>query len=187
MKNFIFLFVIIIFISSCCREGKTFRIKNKDKLRFNENDTFIYKSNYNNFDTLFIDEIKEGKNDQYIHEGLCAGKTFYQEKIFYYYQSYPVAFKEEERPFLLITNNSEVITFSTYFPKNEFESKKYLNYIGKYYIGDSIYSDVEYFLVVDKINNELLFKYYYNKEYGFLSYEFQDGEKFGLYKYIPFE
>ena len=180
----------LFFIHGCCRNGKTFPVKNKNRLRFNENDTFIYKSNYNNYDTLYISAVEEGKNDQYIHEGLCAGKTFYQQKVTWYYQSYPVPFSEDDRPYLMLTNNSDVITFRSSFYRNEFKNSGgygFFDYIGDYFAGDSVYSDAEYLLLVDTANRELIFKYFFNKEYGFLSYEFQDGEKFDLFQYKPFE
>jgi len=181
---FSIILIGILFATSCCPDKKYYRIKEKDKLTFKEGEMFVYKSNYNNYDTLSIYKIKSEMHYRESSEGFCS-TDWYKENIEYYFDG----LKTDSCLILkLIYNDLDDCLFFTmdFYPVvsqgihiNMGYSGKYL---GNYYLNDSVYFNTKYetFNIVDSIKP---YKYYFNKTYGFLSYEYHTGEKFYLLKY----
>ena len=182
MKKSIIFFITIallsFFATSCC-EKKTIKVKDKDKLRFNENDMFIYKSNLGNYDTLFFKEIKSefldaGTSGEYF----CPERKVYVELVYYYYDNYTDPFPDDSLLYLELYPNQQSIYLYAPNPLGE-------KPLDIYFIGDSIYEDVEFARKPLKTSVNGAYMFFYNKKYGLLSYKFRTGEEYALQKYIP--
>ena len=145
----------------------------------------VYKSNFDNYDTLYIYEI----TDEFLYhndsEGLCRNER-YKEQIKYIFQDFHKPFEDEKRPFLELTYDPDnnTVNFWSSFYRETITGYK-LHHIGKYYLNDSIYNDVKEIVSYDSISNSIVYKYFYNKKYGFLSYVCKTDEKYYLLNYIP--
>jgi len=182
----VIVFWALLFVTSCCPSEKYYHIKDKDKLRFNENDTFIYKSNLGNYDTLYICEISSEITYRASSEGLC-GTDWYKEKIEYRFQNKKNSFKDS-LPVLKLdfSDFSDGIIFSAFFhgsPRYDYFGDD----IDPYFSGDSVYTNVRYYTYYADIPNTVPYNFFFNKQYGFLSYKYKTGEKYDLFKYIPYE
>ncbi|MCF6367123.1 MAG: hypothetical protein L3J35_13110 [Bacteroidales bacterium] len=190
MKKYILITILFIltaiFISSCCPATKYYDIKEKDKLSFNLNDTFIYKSNLNNYDTLVIEEITDEFVYKETSEALFCATEFYVEKMTYYLNNLNEPFENDKRPYLsLVYDDDENETnFSASFGRPPGRQAYSLD-IGAYYNSDNTYFNVEYVLCYTCTEDSAVYKYFYNKENGFLTYEYLYGEQFNLINYIP--
>jgi len=182
---FLILFTTVLIVTSCCPEKKYYHIKDKDKLRFNENDMLIYKSNLNNYDTLIIEEIIDDLDYYETSEGLCDTK-FYIERITYFYNNLNNLYDVEKRPRLYLwydmSNEKSVFNASFYKPTSVLTTTVD---IGDYYLGYNIYKNTICKRTYNNIDSLYIKKYVYNKENGFIFYEYTDGEQFSLINYIP--
>ena len=57
-KTFFFLILIFAILSACCPDDIYYKIPDNEKLNLSIGDTLIYKSNFNNYDTFYVVEIK---------------------------------------------------------------------------------------------------------------------------------
>lgn len=189
-KQSIFFSIILIgilFATSCCPDEKYYYVKDKDKLRFKKNDTFIYKSNFNNYDTLYINEIKSEVTYRASSEGFC-GTKWYKEKIEYRFQNSNNSFQKDSLPVLKLDlpDFSDGLIFSAFFYKSP-PANYWGENLNPYFSGDSIYYNVRFYVYYADLPDTVAYKYFFNKKYGFLSYEYKTGEKYNLIKYISNE
>lgn len=194
IKGAIYIITILtlsFFATSCCPR-KTVEIEEEDKLQIKENDMFVYKSNLGNYDTLFIREIRDRFPFRDNSEDFCP-RNVYKEQLEYYYDNYTDPFPEDSLLYLKLIyqwyNNDLYLTVNVLPSPDPVTNKEGLGWIGAtlgvYFIGDSIYEDVQYPILPIRTSKDEPYKFFINKEYGFLSYEYRTGEKYELYKYIP--
>jgi len=194
IRNTIYIITILIlsFLATSCCPKKTIKIEDEDKLQVYEKDMFVYKSNLGNYDTLYIKEIRDRFPFRDNSEALCP-RDIYKEQLEYYYDNYTEPFSEDSLLYLKLIYDrfSDDLFFTVDIfptPSSITNEERFGNgglFIGSCFIGDSIYEDVQYptFSIISSKDGP--YKFFINKKYGFLSYEYRTDEKYVLYKYIP--
>ena len=197
-KNFIFFLVLLFLLSNCCKDVKHYEIPENQRFKIKQNDTFIYKSNFGNYDTLFIwneDNFYFGCRKGF--DSWCTFKIL-EEYLVFYVNKYSV---NEKPNYAIIKQISSEDNPSCYSFQID---KTYLGKLDTIYVNNVVRESVirreteletilinkiEYENVIkveaECINDTSISLIYVNNEFGLLYYEYCSGEKYELIKYLP--
>ena len=181
-KHLILLLLLTLFYAACCPDDVHEKIPDTHKFKYGVNDTFIYKSNWENIDTFVITRYREDKGIREEFEGMwCHGGV--------YFDILEVKFEllndSLNRKCLLLWS-APYTRFVSSWKDYHYPGADKLRYYGTdtLIINDSIYYNVS--IRIDTINtNEFaLNTFYFNDKYGIIEYDYKNEEKYILHKII---
>ena len=177
MNNRIIIFTSIILSSCCLGKNDTYRYVDDNMYPiYKENDTLVYKSNWNNVDTFIYGGLRKYYDCQ-SNEDHCNTETCYESLLLSYYN---INWPDSDS---YISCTHEVGTLSKY---------KYKGFIGgcndslqvdSFTIGGIKYENVFYNEVKEFMETNLINSYYSYKQ-GLLQYEEDNGQIWKLNKTI---
>jgi len=172
MKNIQLIYIISIFIALGCGEKETFyNLAKEDKPIYEINDTLIYRSILDNYDTLIV---VEKINAYEIHDKK------------YHYEYITIKFKNLDNSSApcsleIKLNYLSLSWYSVYYSSNNLNNLLSQSVT----INDITYDNVNELTEFTDYHNEYdeITKIYYNNRYCVLKYIFSNGEIFELIQY----
>lgn len=169
MKNRILILTCIVLSSCCLGKDDTYRYVSNDMYpTYNEYDTLIYKSNWNNLDTFIYGGLRKYYDCQ-SNEDYCNTQTCYESLLLSYYN---INWPDSDS---YISCTHEVGPLSIFEFKGFFGGCRDSLHVESAIIGGVLYKDIFYneakvFMETNIIST------FYSYKYGLLQYEEDNGQ-----------